>query len=405
MPLFEAARHESLGDAAWDESVVRWAIARIAADAESAFTPDGLFPIHPLDVSPERANPLKPLYYGAAGVFLALRRLDERGFAELERDDGYVGALAVLLDLHRQDSLRLQGTPSLGYLVGDAGILLMRWHTAPSVWIADELARVIEANRSHPSLGFAWGAPGSMLAARFMFERIPEPRWKSLYLALFEELWSAWEYDPTLRCHLWLHDLYGVREKRLSGLHGLPATLSVMLRARDWLEPERRRELERRAREAVLATATREGGQANWPLSAEHLAPGRAQPWRVQHCIGAPGIVNCLASLPSDSEIDSLFAAAGELIWDAGPVNKLPSLCHGAPGSGYAFLKLFARTGDEKWLERARRFAMHAIGQAERGVAQHGQRKFSLWTGDLGLALYLADCIDARAEFPTLDVF
>ena len=92
-------------------------------------------------------------------------------------------------------------------------------------------------------------------------------------------------------------------------------------------------------------------------------------------------------------------------MWDSGPPIKMPSLCHGAAGSGYAFLKLYARMGDERWLHRARRFAMHGIDQCDRALEKYGQRKFSLWTGDLGLAIYLWDCIRATAKFPTLDVF
>jgi hypothetical protein len=178
-----------------------------------------------------------------------------------------------------------------------------------------------------------------------------------------------------------------------------------MLRGRGLLSEERCRELERRARESLAVTAVRDGACANWPLSAEELAPPGPRIWRVQHCIGAPGIVNCLAGLPSDSESDALLVAAGELVWRAGPVTKLPSLCHGAPGSGYAFLKLFRRTGNDEWLARARRFAMHSIEQAERALAEHGQRKLSLWTGDLGVAVYLSDCLRASDSFPTLDAF
>ena len=46
-----------------------------------------------------------------------------------------------------------------------------------------------------------------------------------------------------------------------------------------------------------------------------------------------------------------------------------------------------------------------AIGQlfaAERSV---GELRYSLWTGDLGLAIYLVDCIRGDARFPTLDTF
>jgi hypothetical protein len=48
---------------------------------------------------------------------------------------------------------------------------------------------------------------------------------------------------------------------------------------------------------------------------------------------------------------------------------------------------------------------MHAIGQAEIEAGRRGQFRYSLWTGDLGLAIFLWDCIVGQARFPTLDVF
>ena len=61
---------------------------------------------------------------------------------------------------------------------------------------------------------------------------------------------------------------------------------------------------------------------------------------------------------------------------------------------------LLARTGDERWLSRARTFSMHAAGQVERSRSHHGRGHYTLWTGDLGTALYLADCIDGGGKLP-----
>jgi hypothetical protein len=80
-------------------------------------------------------------------------------------------------------------------------------------------------------------------------------------------------------------------------------------------------------------------------------------------------------------------------------------VCHGTAGNGYAFLKLHARTGDPVWLERARSFAMHSIGQAEAMREQYGRRRYSLWTGDPGLAIYLWHCIAGAGDVPSLDFF
>lgn len=73
--------------------------------------------------------------------------------------------------------------------------------------------------------------------------------------------------------------------------------------------------------------------------------------------------------------------------------------------SAYAFLKFFERTGDQLWLDRAREFAMHAIEQWRAAKRDYGMIRYSLWTGDLGLAAFLCDCIDGTARFPTIDVF
>jgi hypothetical protein len=48
---------------------------------------------------------------------------------------------------------------------------------------------------------------------------------------------------------------------------------------------------------------------------------------------------------------------------------------------------------------------MHALAQVEREADERGQRWPSLWTGDLGVALYLSACLTGDDRFPTLDVF
>jgi hypothetical protein len=43
---------------------------------------------------------------------------------------------------------------------------------------------------------------------------------------------------------------------------------------------------------------------------------------------------------------------------------------------------------------------MHAARQVESSRGEHGRGRYTLWTGDLGTALYLADCVDGRGQFP-----
>jgi hypothetical protein len=155
--------------------------------------------------------------------------------------------------------------------------------------------------------------------------------------------------------------------------------------------------LSARVTRALERTALRVRGLTNWPPVARPRPGGDAV--RVQWCHGAPGIVSTLGDLLPPE----LALGGGELTWRAGPVRKGPGLCHGTAGNGFAFLKLFALTGDERWLGRARRFAMHAIEQLGRDRERFGRGRYTLWTGDAGVALFLRACISADANFPTID--
>ena len=129
-------------------------------------------------------------------------------------------------------------------------------------------------------------------------------------------------------------------------------------------------------------------------------------PTLCQHCHGAPGMVTTFAAAPfATPEFDALLLDAGQFTWAAGPLTKGSNLCHGTGGNGYAFLKLYRRTNDPIWLDRARQFAMTAIIQSRGARQVVGRERYSLWTGDVGLAIYLWDCITGEPRFPTVDVF
>jgi hypothetical protein len=117
-------------------------------------------------------------------------------------------------------------------------------------------------------------------------------------------------------------------------------------------------------------------------------------------------MITGLAPFPAGraTEMDALLLKAGEATWVAGPLAKGHGLCHGTAGNGSAFLELHRRTGDGLWLERARAFAMHAIEQAERMRLEHGRGRYTLWTGDLGLAVYLRQCVEATNGMPGLAI-
>ena len=132
MPLYEAERHERLIGIDWNEDRARAAIDQIVTDTDRSFSTEGLWPIHPIDRSPERpTDSIKHMYHGAAGVIWTLNYLNETGAVALERD--YLPTVRQLIpriraDIDRYPEVRkYMGAELASYLLGETGILLLQW--------------------------------------------------------------------------------------------------------------------------------------------------------------------------------------------------------------------------------------------------------------------------------------
>jgi hypothetical protein len=376
--LYRPEAFEPLTDEPWNEERAREGIRAIVADAERAFDPDELWPAHEWDAWGS-TPPLKNLYVGAAGVIWALDTLRRRGYADVQIDLARAAERGLELwphapDLGSDPTIPIPAEPSL--LIGETGLLAVLWRLAPNAELADRLLARVRENKHNEANEIMWGSPGTMLAARAMHEWTGEERWLEAWLESADVLLRRRGADG-----LWTQKLYGQTFRSLGPPHGAVGNVVALREA----QPDATRET--LAREAVV-----EDGLANWPSRAEGELEREGE-IRLQWCCGAPGIVTSASSYLDEE----LLLAGAELIWRAGPhgTEKGAGICHGTAGNGYALLKTLERTGNEQWLERARRFAMHALGQV--------QGRYSLWTGDIGVALYASDCIDARAAYPILD--
>lgn len=398
--LFDKTRHEPLLPAAWDEQRARALIRRIVSDTEAHFSTTSGWPVHPRDGGPHSTLD-QALYNGAGGVMWAVHHLQALGAVAPRSAD--VGALRELLARHHAWQVSVGEAQFASYMMGDLSLLLHLYQLDPTEDLALQIEGLIRGNLEHPSRELMWGAPGTMLAALFLHQHTGQARWAELFALSARSLWSQLLWSPQHQCHYWTQDMYASRSTYLDAVHGFVATASPIIRGRDLLTQQEWLAWQQCIENTVQRTATLEGTQANWRVMLD--TPAGAEPrMLMQFCHGAPGFIICLADLPGRS-LDALLLAAGEATWAAGPLTKGANLCHGTAGNGYALLKLYLRTGDMAWLERARAFAMHAIAQCERDALTYGQMHYSLWTGDLGLAIYLWDCVRAGADFPSLDVF
>ncbi len=363
--LFSPESHEVLADEPWSAERARTAIASIAADAESAF--DDGWPTHPRDSleDADASTRFRTVYLGGAGVVDALYRLARRGFVELRRD--YVPYLERSLEAQPDFP---GDDPERSLWMGETGIRLVLQRLAPSQANLERLSELIAANERDERCELMWGSPGTILAGR--------------ELGLDVTASIEWLHGRRDEDGLWTQQLSGHSTRYLGPAHGFAGCVLALGDVAA-------------VSETLQRFAVEEDGLVNWPgVAGMALDSGRDRQIRMQWCHGAPGIVATLAPILDEE----LAVAGGELTWRAGPLRKGANLCHGTAGNGYAFLALFKRTGDERWLARARAFAMHAAAQVEHSRSAYGRGRYTLWTGDPGTALYLADCSHGGGELP-----
>jgi lantibiotic modifying enzyme len=387
--LYSPEAHEALTERGWDEARVRDAIARIVADTDDAYTPGELWPADTWDAW-DVPTPLTSLYCGAAGVVWALDVLRLWGLAETRLALPAVAGEAVerwRVAPELSASTPMPVAAESGLLSGETGILLVAWRLGAGGGLEDDLERRIIESRASVADEVMWGTPGTLVAAQTMLDWTGDKRWAEAWRELAEILWRRRGEDG-----VWTQDLFGKQFRGLGPVHGLVGNVLALLGG-SGLAPERRTALVEDTAAILERTAVADDGLVNWPPAVEDPE----DKLRLQWCHGAPGIVVSAARyLPED-----ILVGGAELTWQAGPpgMEKGSGLCHGTAGNGYAFLKAFERSSDERWLERARRFCVHALEQVER----RGHGRYSLFTGDVGVALYAADCLEARTAYPILE--
>ena len=400
--LFDPERHEPLQAPSWDETAAREAIQCIARSALAAYEPGVGWRAHPLDDPEPEVERFHNLYHGSGGVIWALRHLAQGGVIEPLPD-----LMPFVATLREANQPLLAGSQhgSASYLFGDAGLDLLHWMLQNDEPVAQRLFETVRGNLHNPAREALWGNPGTVLAAIHMAEAIGEPRWTALVREAADALQAVMELDADTGTWLWVQNLYGRPPVRYLGAgHGFAGNAYPFFRAKELLPAEQVALIAERALATLQATARHAEGGTNW---FPGINPKRPADWLplVQDCHGAPGIVCRLATAPRTPEWDALLLQAGALVWHAGPLTKGAGLCHGTAGSAFAMLKLWRRSADAIWLDRARALAMHGWGQVERHRVAYGQGRYSLWTGDLGVACLLWNCIAGSDAIPTLDVF
>jgi eukaryotic-like serine/threonine-protein kinase len=235
------------------------------------------------------------------------------------------------------------------------------------------------------------GRAGVLLGSTLLFESARQPHaavrkyGDRLSSALTRELAAAGSVTTSQRitalgiAHGWAGGLYALL-RWASATHRAPAA---------WVMEQL---------EELASCAQISGRGAVWPRFRAQTDPSLEGTW----CNGGTGLV-FLWLLAAESCADDRFIRLAE---DAGwsvadrPFDRAVDLCCGSAGRAYAFLALYRRTGDSVWLNRAKRFAAHAVSESD----PDAPTAHRLYKGALGVALLINELEDPRrARMPLFE--
>lgn len=337
--------------------------------------------------------PTASINYGCAGAAVGLLRIAEaRGDAEL----------LALADEWKSRAVALIGSGDTAYYYAEGQLPqeILRdvtpYHTESGIHAAAALiaaatgdssskrasiAEFLRASRKPcDEIDLVLGRSGSLLAAAMLLplaEDVPDAAedLRAFGAETMSGIWNEIDAEPAIG--------QATKMRYLGLAHGWAGYFYASMRwcaASGDAFPAR---LDDRLREyAALKTLHRRG--AYWRRTIDPDVHAFMPGW----CNGSAGqvfVFTLAHQLLGDEEWLRLAELSAWDNWDA--PRQTSSLCCGTAGRAYALLNLYKHTGAAEWLGRARLLANHAAAEAK----ATSQRTNSLWKGELGVAVLIAD--------------
>jgi len=331
--------------------------------------------------------PAASVNHGAAGAAVGLLRI------AAARSDAKLLALA---DVWRSRAAALHGSDGAYYnpelelsreILGDVS----PYHTesglhATTSMIAAAMGDVQSEHRAVAAflsasrrpcaqLDVTLGRSGSLLAAAMLLGSLDDPSLRAFGSETLASIWSELDARPALRdgtpdtylgiAHGWAGYLYAATRWCAASGDTLPARLVERLHE-------------------YAAMQTPRGRGTHWRRMADS-PPFDVMPGWCNGSAGAVFLWTLAHRLLGDGEWLALAELAAWHAWDE--PRATGDLCCGSAGRAYAMLNLYRHTGSTEWLSRARQLANHAAG----AIAATALRPNSLWKGELGVAVLIAD--------------
>lgn len=392
-------RHRSMAEMAAElgaahVSAVRESLATPVSAEAVAFleaTLQSFARVGEMSAAPYPVPPRASVNYGCAGAAAGLLRI-----AEARGDPG----LLSLAEVWQSRAAALIGTDGAFY--NDALELsrevlgeVTPYHTEAGIHAAGAMiaaakgdawaqARATRAflgasRRPCDQLDLTLGRSGSLLAAAMLLAVSGDDReaaaLREFGTETMKAIWDRLDALPPIgasaggtylgMAHGWAGYLYAALRWCAASGEALPGGLAVRL-------------------EEYAEQRTPNGRGAFWRVAVGSAMDHRLPGW----CNGSAGPVFLFTLAHRMLGHARWLALAEQSAWSTWEEACNPAtLCCGSAGRAYALLNLYRHTGATEWLARARQLANHA---AAHGVAT-SQARNSLWKGELGVAVLIAD--------------
>jgi eukaryotic-like serine/threonine-protein kinase len=333
---------------------------------------------------------------GAAGFAYALLRIAGIRADEVLLGEADLWCALALYESSRPEAFRSEDMQIVPEVVGESSLYhgLSGVHAVASLIAGargDEPSRerelkafVDEAQKPCEHVDVAFGRAGLLLGCALLRESQPslveDHSVEALGAMLRDSLMAEVEANRTIFA-------YG-KSRSLGAAHGWAGILFSLLR---WCEVTGAKVEEaigeRLAQLAALSQPL--GRSVLWPYS-----PGeepRANPIPAGWCNGTAGYVSLWTLASRLSSDDSYMRLAQAAAWGTyeDPAD-VGDLCCGLAGRAYALLSFYRHGGGDIWLTRAHDLADRAAASVRRSA----QRRDSLYKGEVGVALLVADLED-----------
>jgi predicted Ser/Thr protein kinase len=239
-------------------------------------------------------------------------------------------------------------------------------------------AFLVASRKECAQLDLTLGRSGSLLAAAMLLEaagNVPDSGLRDFGAGTMAAIWNELDAHPPLplsppgtylgMAHGWSGYFYAALRWCSASGDTLPARFAE--RIHDFKQ-----------------LRTQKGRGAYWRRTSDGPALDAMPGW----CNGSAGQVflwTLAHRLLGDDECLDLAVLSAWHTWEEPCMTA--DLCCGSAGRAYALLNLYKQTGATEWLSRARQLANHAASAAH----QNPQRANSLWKGELGVAVLIAD--------------